>query len=200
MKPRRGSVGSTFHGDSRRRHQRDRYHSQSPSSLALPGPHGRYAPGGGLNGVDLGFLFAPGLIAGRYTRVVVDAGPPLVRTCPSRASGSSRCGAVPHTSRWLAVIRWWGTVFSMWLRRLVHSVAPPSVPCVHHGSDLPTVPGGSTNPPARDAEDLSWDGTNIQAGLGVPGLPVALVFCVSYLSGGAASNVGIWVGGGIVDI
>ena len=32
--------------------------------------------------------------------------PPLIRTCTSNASGSSRCGAVPHTIHWLAVTRW----------------------------------------------------------------------------------------------
>ena len=34
---------------------------------------------------------------------------------------------------------------------------------------------------AREAEDLSSNGTDFQAGLRVRGLPVALVFCMSYL-------------------
>ena len=32
--------------------------------------------------------------------------PPLNRMCPSKAPGSSRCGAVPHTIHCLAVTRW----------------------------------------------------------------------------------------------
>ena len=38
--------------------------------------------------------------------MVAHPGPPQIRTCPSKASGSSRCGAVPHTIHCLAVTRW----------------------------------------------------------------------------------------------
>jgi hypothetical protein len=125
--------------------------------------------------------------------VVCHPGPPLIRTCPIKASGSSRCGfAVPRTTHPLCGDTLGGSMPSAWFRRLVHNAAPPSLHGVWEGpfprflattrrsDSLPLlsphfvafvwryrrfVPGSS--PPARDR-------AGDQPGVGQPGLQPAV--------------------------